>query len=454
MRPRAGDRVRLRATDLDLEGRGVGALGDHEVHVGDLLPGEEAEVEIRHVSRQARRAFGERLGPPPVVAPERTARLCAGARCGGCAWQHLSYPAQLAHKRRRVERALAAALPAPPPVAAPVPSPQQAGTRNKATYVLAAGAGGAVRLGAYAPRSHDWIDTAGCRIVAPAIGAAVPAIASALTATGLPVHDERTREGALRYVVVRASRAGDVLVGVVTTSDADRAPLERAAGDLVGQAGIRGVVQVQNDATSGAILGDRVVPLAGAPTIAETVSGVAIDVGIDTFLQIHLDQAEALYQRLADRALAMPVTAPVTAPVQAIDLYCGVGAIAFALARRGARVLGIERNPAAIAAARAAADRAGLADRIGFQAAPADEAALPSADLVVVNPPRQGLTPQVRAHLLTAAPDTLAYVSCGPDSLARDLAELTTTFRIDSVEPFDLMPGTGHIETLVLLTRR
>ena len=453
MRPRAGDRVRLRATDLDLEGRGVGALagpaGGYEVHAGDLLPGEEAEVEIQHVSRQARRAFAERVGAPVAPAPERTARLCAGARCGGCAWQHLSYPAQLAHKRRRVERALAAALPAPPPVAAPVPSPQQAGTRNKATYVLAAGPDGAVRLGAYAPRSHDWIDTAGCRIVAPAIQAAVPAIAAALTATGLSVHDERTRRGALRYAIVRASRAGDVLVGVVTTSDADREPLERAAAGLVGQAGIRGVVQVQNDATSGAILGDRVVPLAGAPTITETVSGVAIDVGIDTFLQIHLDQAEALYQRLADR-----VGASATAPVTAVDLYCGAGAIAFALARRGARVLGIERNPAAVAAARAAADRAGLADQVGFQAAPADEADLPVADLVVVNPPRQGLTAPVRARLLAAAPRTLAYVSCGPDGLARDLAELTTAFRIDSVEPFDLMPGTGHIETLVVLTRR
>ncbi|HWM87742.1 MAG TPA: 23S rRNA (uracil(1939)-C(5))-methyltransferase RlmD [Kofleriaceae bacterium] len=437
---RAGDRIELLASDLDLEGLGVGRAGSVEVHAEGLLPGERGEVDVAHVSRHAARAWGRsaRVNAP---SPDRVEPACpAFSRCGGCAWQHLVYPAQLEHKRRRVERALAA-LPSPP-VAPVVASPRQLGYRNKATYVVAA----PLALGAYAPRSHEWVDTARCRVVMPAIDSAAAAARAALEESRLEVHDERRRTGHLRYVVVRASRAGHVLVGLVTTSAAPRPALERVAQALLREPAVRGVVWVPNDATSGAILGPRPELLAGEPALTETVAGVAVDVAIDTFLQIHLDQAEALYSRLADRAGAGP-------EMRAIDLYCGVGAIAFALARRGARVLGLERNPSAAQAAGRAADRAGL-DRASFETAPAAE--LPRllrdpVDLIVVNPPRQGLDSTVRAQLAAHPPPILAYVSCGPESLGRDLAELTAAgLRIDSVEPFDLMPGTGHVETLVI----
>jgi 23S rRNA (uracil1939-C5)-methyltransferase len=448
---RAGDRIELLASDIDLEGLGVGSAGSIEVHAEGVLPRERAEVEIAHVSRHAPRAWGRGtpVGPP---SPERVAPACpAFSRCGGCAWQHLAYQAQLEHKRLRVERALAGALPAPPAVARCVGAPRQLGYRNKATYVVAATSGDgepSLALGAYAPRSHEWVGTAGCRVVMPEIDRVAAAARVALARTDLAVHDERRRAGHLRYVVVRASRAGQVLVGLVTTSAAPRAALERAAAALMDKDGVVGVVWVPNDATSGAILAPGARLLAGAASFSETIAGVAVDVAIDTFLQIHLDQAEALYARLADRVGAGPATT-------AIDLYCGIGAIAFTLAGRGARALGLERNPTAAAAASYAADRAGLADRVRFEAAPAAD--LPGllgrepVDLVVVNPPRQGLDPTVRRALAEQAPQTLAYVSCGPESLARDLAELDAAgLRAHTVEPFDLMPGTGHVETLVI----
>jgi 23S rRNA (uracil1939-C5)-methyltransferase len=449
---RAGDRIELVASDVDLDGLGVGQADALEVHAADLLPGERGAVAIDAVSRHAPRAWGraeERAGD----SPDRVAPACpAFSRCGGCAWQHLAYPAQLEHKRRRVVAALAG-LPGID-VAPVVGSAEQLGVRNKATYVIAAAAGPAPRLalGAYAPRSHAWVDTAGCRVVIPAIDRARAAVQAALAATDLTVHDERARAGHLRYAVVRASRAGRVLVGLVTTGDAPREPLERAAAELTGQPDIDGVVWIPNDATSGAILGPGApVVLAGAGSLTESIAGVAIDVAIDTFLQVHLDQAEALYHRLADRAGVGPGT-------RAIDLYCGVGGIAFTLARRGATVLGLERNPAAVRAAGAAADRAGLAERARFEAAPADELThllgADPLDLVVVNPPRQGLDPSVRAALAARPPATMAYVSCGPDSLGRDLADLAGAgLAVESVEPFDLMPGTGHVETLVIARR-
>ena len=438
---RAGDRIQLRAADLDLEGLGVGEASGVEVHAADLLPGERGEVEIEHVSRHAPRAWG-RTGSRATAAAERVPPACpAFGSCGGCAWQHLAYPAQLVHKRRRVERALVGMTVAPV-----VPSPIQLGYRNKATYVVADASGPA--LGAYAPRSHQWVATAGCRVVRPEIDRVVVAAARALGHSGLAVHDERARTGHLRYVVVRASRAGEVLVGLVTTSDAPREGLLRAAAALMAEPGVAGVVWVPNDSTSGAILGPGASVLAGADSIGETIAGVAIDIAIDTFVQIHLDQAEALYRRLAELTSAGPGT-------RAIDLYCGVGAIAFTLAARGAHALGIERNAAAARAAADAATRAGLRDSVRFEAAAASD--LPrlvgaeQVDLVVVNPPRQGLDPSVRSALSSRPPPLLAYVSCGPESLGRDLAELTAAgLRVEAIEPFDLMPGTGHVETLVI----
>jgi 23S rRNA (uracil1939-C5)-methyltransferase len=446
----AGDRIELVATDLDLEGLGIGTDGGIEVHASDLLPGERAAVAMDHVSRHAPRAWGavvERLGPESA---ERVKPPCpAFSRCGGCAWQHLDYAAQLEHKRRRVERALAGALSTAPAVAPVVASPRQLGYRNKATYVVAASGSGPA-LGAYAPRSHQWVDTAGCRVVMPAIDRAARAVGAVLVESGLTVYDERSRAGELRYVIVRASRAGQVLVGLVATSGTARGALERAAARIAAEPEVAGVVWVPNDATSGAILGadGHTEALAGAGSIGEAIAGVSVDVGIDTFVQIHLDQAEAMYGRLADRVGAGP-------DLRAIDLYCGIGAIAFTLVGRGARALGLERNPVAAAAAQMAAARAGLAERARFETAPAAE--LPRllgsdpVDLIVVNPPRQGLDAAVRRALAAQPPPILAYVSCGPESLARDLAELVAAgARIESIEPFDLMPGTGHVETLVI----
>jgi 23S rRNA (uracil1939-C5)-methyltransferase len=334
-------------------------------------------------------------------------------------------------------------------VAEVVPAPEQIGYLNTATYVVARPAG-RLALGAFAPRSHDWIDTSECRIVHPAIAGAARAAAAALDRSGLEVYAEATRAGHLRYLVLRASRSGDVLAGIVTTSDAPRPLLDAAAAGIAQAPGVRGVLWLPNDTATGAILGAEAHPLAGSPRIAESVDGIAVEVAIDTFLQVNLGAAEALYRRLVGHLEPLAGRA-------AVDLYCGIGPIALMLARRGADVVGIEKNPAAIAAAREAAARNGIAARFEDAAAaghvPRRIGDRP-VDVAVVNPPRQGLSAVLRADLAAAGPPVLAYVSCGPESLGRDLAELAAGgYRVEAVEPFDLMPGTGHVETLVIARR-
>jgi 23S rRNA (uracil1939-C5)-methyltransferase len=188
--------------------------------------------------------------------------------------------------------------------------------------------------------------------------------------------------------------------------------------------------------------------LAGDAKLTEWISGLPIAVGIGEFLQVNRDQAEAMYAAVARLA-------EIRAGTRAVDLYCGVGGIALALAQAGATVDAVEINGEAAAA---------LAEVVAAHDLPvtvhhgdAGQLALePSrrADVVVVNPPRRGLTAEGRQAVRALAPARLLYVSCGPETLAQDLADLCEAgYQIRSVQPFDLMPGTSQVETLVSLHR-
>lgn len=451
-----GERARICAVDIDDRGFGVGHAdtrpGGLSICAPDLLPGEHAEVEVEHVSPHQARAWARiirRLGAP---APERVDPPCpAFGRCGGCLWQHLSYDAQLVHKQRRVHDALREhGLPGP--VEPPIAAPRTMRYRNKGKYVAGLNAQGLV-LGAYAPRTHVVVDTTACQIVEPPIARVARHAREVLARSPLPPYDERARAGLLRYVIIRAGCDGQVLVGLITTTRATRALMTQAAAAVAEHPEVAGVVWMRNDATNSVLLSDDSVCLAGRATVTEQLAGVDIELGLEDFFQVNREQAERLYAEAARET-----TAGKGPGLLAVDLFCGVGGIAFALARTGAQVLGVEVVPSAVQAARDAAARAGLGDRVRFQVG--DAAHLPRIastsriDVVVVNPPRKGLSPETRAALVALAPPTIVYVSCGPASLARDLAELSGAgWRVERVAPIDLMPGTPQIETLVTLER-
>lgn len=439
------NRCLVLADSLDDAGHGVGVDRGVTVHVADLLPGEEAEVALEHASPHKAEAWGRVARRVVGPSPDRVAPICpAFGRCGGCVWQHLAYPAQLDRKRARVARALAGLG---VEVAAVVPSPTAGHYRNKGKYV-AARAGRRLVLGAYAPRTHAVIDTIGCQVVAPIVDEVAAWIRGAAEAAELEPYDEATRRGALRYAVVRASAAGDVLAALIVAPGAEPARVGEAAAAVARHPAVRGVIALINARTDGAIMpaeAERLLTI-GQPTLTEWISGVEVEVGASEFLQVNRDQAQAIYDRVATLAGAAD-------GVRAIDLYAGLGGITFALARAGARVHAVEIDPVAVDNLIRAAQRAGLGDRISARAGDA-ATARGTADVLVVNPPRKGLGARATAAVLALAPPTIVYVSCGPDSLAADLRALIAGgWQITHVEPYDLMPGTPQIETVVRLAR-
>jgi 23S rRNA (uracil1939-C5)-methyltransferase len=177
----------------------------------------------------------------------------------------------------------------------------------------------------------------------------------------------------------------------------------------------------------------------------EQLAGVPVEVGASEFLQVNRAQAAAMYARVAE--LAMPAR-------RAVELFAGLGGIALSLARAGAHVVAVEIDRDAVAQLRRAAERTGLpVTALAGDAAGALE--LEGAfDVAVVDPPRKGFTDGALDLLARLDTPAIVYVSCGPESLGRDVRRLGERgYRVEVVEPFDLMPGTPQIETVVRLVR-
>lgn len=452
----SGKRLEVEATGLDEAGAGVGLSGGRTVHVGDLLPGERAEVALEHRSPHKPEDWARVVRWVSAPSADRVPPACrAWGQCGGCAWQHLAYGAQLVHKRARVVEALREAVSdAEERVAAVVPSPAALGYRHKGKYVVGAEPNRRIVLGAWAPRSHTLVDTSRCHVVAPVIEELRERVRLAVEAVGLAPWDERAKTGSLRYVIVRATRDDRALVVLVVRSNADASLLERVARAVAEDDRVAGVLRMDNDRADGALLDGDARVLVGDAAVREVLAGVEVELGAGEFAQVNPAQADAMYARAAALVTGDGARATGAGP-RVADVYAGLGGIAFALARAGASVVAIERDESAIGALRSAAERAGLADQIDARAGDASTLAeLRDLDAIVVNPPRKGLSKQVVAAMLASSARRVVYMSCGPEALGRDLVLLRDGgFTIETIEPYDLMPGTAQIETIVALTR-
>ncbi len=449
--PRDGDALALACDDLDDEGAGLAAHAGARVHVGAALPGERVLATVTHVSPHRPEAWA-RLDAIEHPSPDRRPPACAAfGSCGGCVLQHLEVGAQLAWKATRLKRALAPL--GDVPVGEGVPSPRALGYRNRSKLVCAA-RGGRVVLGAFAPRSHDVVDLGGCRVAEAPLEELASVLRLQLAEGDVAPYDERTFTGDLRHVVLRANHAGQVLaVFVVARPDAPGvAALARRLRALRPE--VLGVIENVNRTRGNVIFGqgeDDERVLEGEATLEERVGDVRLRLSPRAFFQANRDVAGLAYAAIAREVAARP-------DEQVVDAYCGVGGIALTLARQGEAgldVLGIEEHAAAIADATASAALNGVTSArfvAGDVAVRLRD--VPRADVVVLNPPRKGCAPAVLTEVARLRPRVVAYLSCDPDTLARDLAALADRgYAIRAITPFDMLPHTPHVEALAILDR-
>jgi len=448
---RVGKLVELATTGLDDEGAGVASLPGATVYVTGALAGERVLVRLEHASPhhggRDRKMWG-RCERVLSKSADRVAPACpAFGRCGGCPLQHLAYPQQLSWKRDKVVAALAPVVPeAEALVGACVPSPAPLGYRNQAKYVYGQGPEGAPLLGAYAPRSHTLVDLLGCKVVSPVLDRTAHGLRDLLAEFAVEPYDERTGGGLLRHLVLRCDPEDRVLVSLVTRSRPWPDAEAFAAAVLARNPQVVGVVRNLNDGTGNAIFGSEDIPLWGRPWLDVPVGATHVPVGPRAFLQVNFGTAARVW---AEIRRAVAGVGPVN---RLVDLYAGVGAIAFSVADLASDLVAIEENPAGTLAGTQAARKAGLPVAFFTGEVAARLEALGQAEVVILNPPRAGAGERVSAAVAAARPRLVAYLSCSPKSLARDLVTLVAQgLEPVAITPFDMHPHTPHVEVLLLL---
>ena len=403
--------------------------------------------------------------PALKVAPAQEERVvCEHAdRCGGCPIIGLPYSEQLALKRGRVVQAVARYTSLELVYTEPVaPAAPLVSYRTRAKLIV--GQGGKVGLFAKGG-GHQVVDIPRCRVLAPAlarVAAVLRARIGAAEASGgaLASHDPSGR-GALRAVDLRELRDGDsssVLVTFVVQRGrvASLEALQRAAHDLMEAVpDVAGVAVNFHDGDAPQILGNETQPLAGVTSAPDRLGASVHLATFGSFVQAHRGQAGRVHTLLAE-AIGLARGASRGGPPRVLDLYGGSGAIALGLAAAGASVRLVESFAPAVVQARAAAQ----AQRLDVEAECADVAtalrslveARAGFDAIVVNPPRRGMSPLAREWLARLEPPVVVYVSCDPETLARDLDHFgrlgyaTTTLR-----PLDMIPLTDEVETVAVL---
>lgn len=386
-------------------------------------------------------------------------------RCGGCPILDLPYDRQLALKGERVSYALAR-YPALSHIApeAVVPAAPVVGYRTRAKLIVAPD--GSVGLFAKGG-GHRVVDIPMCRVLAPSLARVAEAVRALLRSSGPLSAVDASGSTALRAVDLRETKDGGtsapshVLVTLVVDRArvTDMATLEEAARALMQAAPeVIGVAANFHAGAGPQILGSETRPLAGVASAPDRVGSSVHFATFGSFVQAHRGQAERVHALLAEAVGVSGRVGPGSRRPRVLDLYGGSGSMALGLATLGAKVTLVESFAPAVAQARAAA----RAQNLDVETVCADVAgALRSLreqhepfDAAVVNPPRRGTSVSTRQELARLKPDSVVYVSCDPETLARDLAHLARLgYETTSIRPLDMIPLTDEVETFVTLRR-
>lgn len=444
------DICRARVTGFTSEGLGVCRVDGCAVFVPNAAPDEEYELRITHVGKNAAHGKIEKI---LTRSAHRVDRLCPYAKlCGGCEFWHIDYEAECEIKAQRVLDALRRIGGQALTELSITGAATCEGYRNKAQYPVAAEKNG-ITAGFFRKGTHRVVPVERCRIQPSCADAAREAVLQWAKKNHVSAYDEATHTGLLRHIYVRhAAATGEVLVCLVVNGD--RLPQETALAALLRERvnGLRSVVLNENTRRGNSVLGEKMRVIWGQDAIEDVLCGLRFRISPRSFYQVNRDQAEVLYQK----ALA---AADLSGTETVLDLYCGTGTITLCLARAAKQVIGVEVVEAAIADARENARRNGI-ENARFFCADAGQAAQTLCgegirpDVIVVDPPRKGVSIDVIDAIEKMSPKRVVYVSCDPATLSRDVALLSERgYRLDHAEAVDLFPRCAHVETVALLSK-
>ncbi len=440
-----GDIFTVEITGYTSDGAGIARVSGMAVFVPLALCGETCEIMILKVEKSF--AFAKLIG---VIkeSPERRESECKYfPKCGGCDLWHMSYEEELKFKHERVQSVISRIAGLDVKVSPVIGADTLYRYRNKAQFPVNEG-----KSGFYRPRSHDIVPSSEC-LIQSEVSDKIRALVHAWQEEhGISSYNERTGKGILRHIYVRSGKGGAILCLVVTKRP-DK--LQKLWDKLLEECHeVAGLVTNINNKNTNVILGNKYISEFGESSLSDELYGNRFSISPAAFYQVNHDQTEKLYSLTVNLATQNGVES-------ILDLYCGIGTITLALAKRAKRVIGVEIVPQAIEDAKknAAINGTKNAEFICADATPAAamlEKRGEKPDAVVVDPPRKGLSAEVIETIKKMSPRTVVYVSCDPATLARDLKIFTENgdYEVMSVQPVDMFPRTKHVECVVQLCRK
>lgn len=472
--------VELTVSGLAFGGKGIARIDDFVIFVTGAVPGDVVRARITKNKKRYGEARAEELLTP---SPDRRPARCPSfGRCGGCTWQTLDYGVQLEYKAGQVRESLEHLGGLHDFTLLPILGMAEPWRyRNRADFSVGMAEEGAV-VGFRPPGCWDSVlPLSECHLLAPIIEGVRGTVEGWLRDQDLPGWDPRTGTGFVRHLLVRSAQmGGEALVSLVS-----------APGDLPHADGlverirsshpeVVGIVHAVNGGRAEISSGLASTTLWGRPHLLERVAGITLKVSVDAFFQTNTLMAHALYGLVAKEAgldggpipggaavasVSDPDGLPVPAGPVVWDLFSGVGSIGLSLAARAKAVLGIEGVPAAVEDSQENArlnqienarflegDVAKVLREVadGHRHLPKEVA---QPDVIVVDPPRAGLSKKAVSRIGEVGAPRIVYVSCNPATMAPNAAQLQEYgYRLERVTPVDMFPHTPHVEAVALLT--
>ena len=459
----------IEITGYAAEGKALARVDDIVVFVPYAVPGDVVDLQVRRKKHSFMEAEIVSINKP---SPLRTKPFCQHfGVCGGCKWQHVPYEEQLRMKQQQVFDQLTrigkVELPEFRPILGSVKTREY---RNKLDYGCA---------------NKRWLTSA--ELKDESLEKNVPAIGFHITGAfdkilpiekchlmddlhneirneirdyaikqGISFFDLRQQTGLLRDVIIRNSNTGEWLV--IIQFHYDETGGEKEAKDLLQHVAdkfpqITSLMYLDNQKCNDTIGDQEILTFKGKDHIFETMEDLKFKVGPKSFYQTNTEQAYHLYSVVRELA-------ELTGKELVYDLYTGTGTIANFVARQARQVIGIEYVPEAIEDAKVNSEINGIQNTLFYAGDMKDIldddfiAKHGRPDIIITDPPRAGMHPDVVKTILRAAPERIVYVSCNPATQARDLQVLDEQYKVMVVQPVDMFPHTPHVENVVLLTKR
>ncbi len=443
------DEIELQIDSVSLTGSGVGRHDGLAVFVPACAKGDRISAHIIKVKKNY--AVGKLL-KVLSASKDRVENDCpAFPSCGGCAFRHISYEAELQLKYdavRDVFKRIGGIDVEPQPI---IGSESLTGYRNKAQYPVRR-EGDSVKIGFYAQRSHRVIDSRACSLAPREFESILNVFDGWIKRCNISVYDETKGEGLLRHIYIRkAFETGEVMVCPVSSKKLPKTD-ELIEELLKAVPEITSIVLNINSEDTNVVLGSECITLYGKGYITDILCGVKVRISPLSFYQVNREQAQRLYAKAAEYAA-------LKAETLLLDLYCGAGTIGLSMADKVGELIGVETVPQAVEDARLNAKENGITNA-KFICADAGEAAQmlleqgKHPDVIILDPPRKGCSAETISAAVGMEPERIVYVSCDPATLARDCAEFESQgYFVREVTPVDMFPRTAHVESVALLRR-